>query len=63
MDNNRAFRDYAMFMVIETLSRIKHPPIQANNFEIKPVMIQMVQGNQFCGLPSEGPNSQISNFY
>ena len=41
----RVFRDYAMPTVMDTLSVIWKSPIPANNFEIKPTIIQMVQAN------------------
>ena len=37
--------------------------MQANNFEIKSVVIQIIQNTvQFCELPSEDPNAHITNF-
>ena len=45
-----------------TLS-IRRPTIQANNFEIKPAIIQMIQQTvQFRGLSQEDPNVHIANF-
>ncbi|KAI3445253.1 hypothetical protein Pfo_001918 [Paulownia fortunei] len=60
--NNRALRDYALPLVNEHLTGIRCPIIQANNFEIKPVVIQMVKANQFCGLANEDPNAHIASF-
>ena len=43
-------------------SAIRRPPIQANNFELKIVTLQMLQNIQFHGLPSENPNTRLTNF-
>ena len=58
----KALRDYATPTVMDTISGIRRPPIAANNFEIKPAIIQMVQANQFGGLPTEDPNTHIASF-
>ena len=41
--NRRALRDYVAPNVAGTTSGIRRPAVQANNFEIKPSFIQMVQ--------------------
>ena len=41
---------------------IVRPAIQANNFEIKPAFLQLVQQDQFGGGPLDDPNLHISNF-
>src|SRR3954467_6538318 len=42
---------------------IVRPPVNANNFELKPAMITMIQDMvQFYGLPHEDPNQHIANF-
>ena len=41
---------------------IAYPTIQANNFELKPALIQMVQVNQFGGGATEDPHDHITNF-
>ena len=41
---------------------IRRPPIQANNFELKSVTIQMLQNILFHGLPHENPNMHLTNF-
>ena len=42
---------------------IKRPTVAANNFEIKPATIQLIQNNvQFGGLAHEDPNDHIMNF-
>ena len=43
-------------------SAIRRPPIQANNFELKSVTLQMLQNILFHGLPSENPNMHLTNF-
>src|SRR3954462_13977248 len=44
-------------------SSIVRPPVEANSFELKPSMIQMIQHRtQFAGLPNEDPNQHISDF-
>ncbi|KAL5549840.1 hypothetical protein UlMin_000016 [Ulmus minor] len=58
---NRALKDYSIPIV--GISSIQRPPIQANNFEIKPAIIQMIQNSvQFGGLPNDDPNLHIANF-
>ena len=41
---------------------IRRPPIQANNFKLKSVTIQMLQNILFHGLPHENPNMHLTNF-
>src|SRR5436190_24289578 len=42
---------------------IVRPPVNANNFEIKPQLITMILNTvQFFGLPHEDPNQHIANF-
>ena len=43
-------------------SAIRRPPIQANNFELKTVTLQMLQNIMFHGLQSENPNMHLTNF-
>ena len=58
---NRALKDY--FVLNVGVSRIRRPPIQANDFEIKPTIIQMIQSSvQFKGLANDYPNLHIANF-
>ncbi|KAF7801000.1 uncharacterized protein G2W53_044496 [Senna tora] len=61
--NNRNVSDYATPKLDGLQHSIRRPSIQANNFEIKPVTIQLLQANgQFGGSPIEDPNNQILNF-
>ena len=55
---NRAIKDYSIPSV--GVTSIQRPPIQANNFEIKPAIIQMIQNSvQFGGLANDDPNLHI----
>ena len=58
----RTLRDYLRPVVYENYSGIRRQAINANNFELKPGLIAMVQQQQFGGLPSEDPNNQLSSF-
>ena len=43
-------------------SAIRRPPIQANNFKLKGVTLQMLHNIQFHGLPSDNPNAHLTSF-
>ena len=43
-------------------SVIRRSPIQEINFELKAVTLQLLQGIQFHGLPSEDPNTHLTSF-
>ena len=49
-------------MLNDNYSRIRQQFINANNFELKPSMISMVQQQQFVGHSLEDPNAHLSNF-
>ena len=60
---NRTMYDYARPSLDETQTCIARPNVAANNFEIKPNVIQMVQQLvQFGGLLDEDPNAHIASF-
>ncbi|WRX08623.1 Retrotransposon gag domain - like 6 [Theobroma cacao] len=60
---NRTLRDYVVPLLQGLHQSIRKPSINANNFEIKPAYIQMIQSSvQFGGLPSDDPNSHLVNF-
>ncbi|GAV80946.1 hypothetical protein CFOL_v3_24405 [Cephalotus follicularis] len=59
----RALRDYVVPSINGATSSILRTPIQANNFEIKPSIIQMIQQSvQLGGLPNDDLNIHITNF-
>ena len=43
-------------------SAVRKPPIEANNFELKPTLITMVQQHQFTSHPLEDPNEHLGRF-
>ena len=43
-------------------SAIKPPAINANDFELQPTLISMVQQNQFAGHPTENPSEHLGRF-
>ena len=43
-------------------SSVRQPAIEANNFELKPTLIIMVQQHQFIGHHSEDPNEHMGRF-
>ena len=49
-------------MLNDNYSRIGQHFINANNFELKPSIISMVQQQQFGCNPSKDPNAYLSNF-
>ena len=62
MDNFlRPIRDYA-HPSSTTQPVIRRPAIQANNFKLKSITLQLLQGVQFIRLPHEDPNAHIKNF-
>ena len=62
-EENRALKDYATPVVTMHQSGIRRPAIQANNFEIKTTIIQMIPTSiQFSGLLNDDPNAHIAYF-
>ena len=49
-------------IIQEECSIVRQPPIEANNFELKPALITMVQQHLFTGHPSEDPNEHLRRF-
>ena len=55
--------EYAQSSIEGTASCIRKPAVQANQFELKPSYVKMIQNSvQFHGLPSEDPNLHIPFF-
>ncbi|KMT11472.1 hypothetical protein BVRB_5g107970 [Beta vulgaris subsp. vulgaris] len=61
-NNEKPLRDYAMPNASGAPSSIVRPTISANNFELRPALIQIIQQDQFSGLDNEDPNEHITTF-
>src|SRR5436189_5964193 len=62
-ERTRKLKDYHTSSTEGYGPLIVRPPVSANNFELKPAMITMIQNMvQFYGLPHEDPNQHIANF-
>ncbi|XP_022860306.1 uncharacterized protein LOC111380876 [Olea europaea var. sylvestris] len=61
-NQQRAIRDYIRPVVNDNYSGIAHPAIAANNFELKPGLIHMVQQNHFGGAAVEDQNAHLGSF-
>ncbi|KAK2368342.1 hypothetical protein QL285_081543 [Trifolium repens] len=59
---DRSLRSYAIPLQVEPHNSIAAPAIEANNFELKPSLLQAVQQNQFSGNPTDDPNLHLSIF-
>ena len=54
--------DFWRPIIQEEYSAIRQPTGDANNFELKPALITMVQQHQFIGHPTEDPNEHLGRF-
>ena len=54
--------DFWRPIIQEEYSAIRQPTVDANNFEVKPALITMVQQHQFTGHPTEDPNEHLGRF-
>ena len=62
-DRDRAIRDYAVLTPQVVHPGIIRPDVEAANFELKPVMFQMLQTiGQFNSLPNEDPHLHLKLF-
>ena len=59
--NTKVLCDYATPIIMDTIFKIGRPLVLANNFEIKPVIIQMIHVNQIGGTLVKDPNAHILN--
>ncbi|KAK4259783.1 hypothetical protein QN277_006078 [Acacia crassicarpa] len=55
----RTMGDYMTLNLARTATRIVNPAVNANNFEIKPSLISLVQQSSFSGSELEDPNQHI----
>ncbi|KAJ9145933.1 hypothetical protein P3X46_028260 [Hevea brasiliensis] len=61
-NNNRSVKDHAYPNIGDFMPSITRPRVEANNFELKPALCQMVQQAQFGGNPSESPHVHLAHF-
>ena len=62
-DRNRAIRDYTVLTSQVVHPRIIKPEVEAANFELKPIIFQMLQTvGQFNRLPNEDPHLHFKLF-
>ena len=54
--------DFWRPIIQEEYSVVRQSAIEANNFELKPALITMVQQHQFTGYPFEDPNEHMERF-
>ena len=54
--------DFWRPIIQEEYSAIRQPTVDANNFELKPALITMVQQHQFTGHPTKDPNEHLGRF-
>ena len=54
--------DFGRPIIQDEYSAIRQPAFEANNFELKPALITMVQQHQFTGHPTEDPNEHLGGF-
>ena len=55
-------KDFWRPVIQDEYSIVRQPTIEANNFELKPALITMVQQHQYTVHPSEDPNEHMGRF-
>ena len=58
----RTMEDFWRPGIINEYPVVRKPLIEANNFELKPSLLTMVQQHQFTWHPSEDPNEHLGRF-
>ena len=54
--------DFWRLVIQDEYSAVRQPAIEANNFELKPTLITLVQQHQYTRHPSEDPNEHMRRF-
>ncbi|KAL8484048.1 hypothetical protein ACS0TY_026661 [Phlomoides rotata] len=62
VQRERTIRDFFEPPVQRFYDGIARPPIQANNFEVKPALLHILESKQFGGAEREDPHAHISRF-
>ena len=58
----RTMEDFWRLIIRDEYSIVRQPGIEANNFELNPALITMVQQYQYTRHPSEDPNEHMGMF-
>ena len=58
----RTMAEFAVVSPDACATSIVRPAVTANNFEIKPAYISLVQQEQFSGAPAEDPAAHVAHF-
>src|ERR1043165_1693638 len=61
-DQPRPLKSYVIPSQEEPHNNIVAPAIEANNFELKPSLLSVIQQNQFSGGSMDDPNLHLSMF-
>ena len=61
-NENQPLKDFTQPKAANIKPGITAPAIAANNFELKATLINMVQQQQFGGMPSEDPHLHLAIF-
>ena len=61
-ERQMTMEDFWRPSIQDEYSAVRQPAIEANNFELKPTLITMVQQHQFTSHPSEDPNEHMGRF-
>ena len=54
--------DFWRPIIRDEYSTVRQPTIEANNFELKPALITMVQQHQYTDHSNEDPNEHMGRF-
>ena len=55
-------QDFWRLIIKDEYSTVRQPAIEANNFELKPSLITLVQQHQYTCHPSKDPNEDMGRF-
>ena len=58
----RNMEDFRRLIIKDNYSTVRQPAIEANNFELKPALITMVQQHHYTRHPTEDPNEHLKRF-
>ena len=58
----RTIEDFWRLVIRDNYSAVRQPAIEANNYELKPALITMVQQHQYTGHPPKDPNEHMGRF-